>query len=45
MVNINHIKRLLKQDRGTIVMSDEFEIPVSQERKGDLQVFMDRFKL
>jgi len=40
LINMNHIKKYLKPDGGTIVMSDNSEIPVSRRRK---DAFLDLF--
>lgn len=41
LISIGHIKKYLKPDGGTIVMSDNTEIPVSRRRKDDFLELLD----
>ena len=45
IINLNHINKVLKQDRGTLVMSEGMEVSISPDKKQDLQEFLTRFKI
>jgi two-component system LytT family response regulator len=45
VVNINYVTKILKQDRGVIVMTDGTEISVSQDRKQELYNIVEQFRI
>ncbi len=45
IININHIQRVYKFDRTIVIMSDQKEIPISQDKKDALFKIIDQFKI
>jgi two-component system LytT family response regulator len=45
IININHIKKVLKVDKGTLLMDDGMEISISNDKRDYLTRIIDKFRL
>lgn len=45
IINVNHIKKVLKMDKGTVLMEDDMEVSVSQDKKEQLYKIIEGFKI